>query len=78
MKMPGRRAKKAQMRGSFECAPPLTPARLAIDSAQLHAKIAEAAYFRAARRGFAPGHEIEDWLQAERGIERALGLRPAH
>jgi hypothetical protein len=24
-----------------------------------------AAYFRAERRGFAPGHEIEDWLAAE-------------
>ena len=37
----------------------------------------EAAYFCAERRGFTPGHEIEDWLQAERGIERALGLRRA-
>jgi hypothetical protein len=27
--------------------------------------IAEAAYYRAQRRGFAPGHELEDWLQAE-------------
>jgi len=71
---------RAQMRGrrSFECAPPLTPAGLAIDPADLHARIAEAAYFCAERRGFAPGHEIDDWLQAERGIERALGLRSEH
>lgn len=27
--------------------------------------IAEAAYFNAERRGFAPGHEVADWLQAE-------------
>jgi Protein of unknown function (DUF2934) len=27
--------------------------------------IALAAYWRAERRGFAPGHEIEDWLAAE-------------
>lgn len=78
MKIPARRAKKAQMRGSVKCAPALTPARLAIDPAELHARIAEAAYLCAERRGFAPGHEIEDWLQAERGIERAFGLRSEH
>lgn len=27
--------------------------------------IAEAAYFRAEQRGFAPGGEVDDWLQAE-------------
>ncbi|MGO8924118.1 MAG: DUF2934 domain-containing protein [Xanthobacteraceae bacterium] len=37
-----------------------------------HAAIAEAAYFRAERRGFAPGHELEDWLAAEREIEGRL------
>ncbi len=30
--------------------------------------IAEAAYLIAANRGFAPGHDIEDWLQAEQLI----------
>ena len=29
------------------------------------AKIAELAYFKAENRGFAPGHELEDWLEAE-------------
>lgn len=29
------------------------------------AMVAEAAYFRAERRGFVPGHELEDWLAAE-------------
>ena len=28
-------------------------------------RIATAAYFRAERRGFEPGHELEDWLDAE-------------
>jgi Protein of unknown function (DUF2934) len=27
--------------------------------------IAEAAYYRAERRGFEPGYEVEDWLAAE-------------
>jgi hypothetical protein len=33
--------------------------------------IAEAAYYRAEARSFAPGHEIEDWLQAEKDIDAA-------
>ena len=33
--------------------------------AQLQSWIAEAAYYRAERRGFQPGFEIEDWLAAE-------------
>lgn len=34
--------------------------------------VAEAAYFRAERRGFAPGAELEDWLQAEADVERLI------
>lgn len=33
------------------------------------ARIAERAYWRAERRGFAPGHELEDWLGAEREVD---------
>ena len=33
------------------------------------ARIAEAAYWRAERRGFAPGGEIQDWLEAEKEID---------
>ena len=35
-----------------------------VDPGQRAALIAEAAYFRAQKRGFAPGHEVEDWLAA--------------
>ncbi len=35
-----------------------------------------AAFFRAERRGFAPGHEFEDWLAAEAEIA-ALVPAPA-
>jgi hypothetical protein len=34
--------------------------------------IAEAAYLRAEQRGFAPGHEAEDWLLAEREVDALL------
>ena len=33
------------------------------------ARIAELAYLRAERRGFEPGHELEDWLDAEREVD---------
>lgn len=36
--------------------------------------IAEAAYFRAERRGFEPGHDLEDWLEAEVEVGNALQL----
>jgi len=31
--------------------------------------IAEAAYLRAEARGFGPGHELEDWLAAEKALD---------
>ena len=31
--------------------------------------IAEAAYYRAQKRGFAPGADLEDWFAAEREID---------
>ena len=36
------------------------------------ALIAEAAYFRAEKRGFAAGHETEDWLAAESEVDARL------
>ena len=39
--------------------------------------IAEAAYYRAKQRGFEPGHELEDWIQAEAEVMRRLEGRSA-
>jgi hypothetical protein len=36
------------------------------------ASIAKAAYLNAERRGFAPGHELEDWLAAENEVDQRL------
>jgi Protein of unknown function (DUF2934) len=36
------------------------------------ASIAAAAYEMAARRGFASGHELDDWLAAEREVDSRL------
>ncbi|MBM4182282.1 MAG: DUF2934 domain-containing protein [Betaproteobacteria bacterium] len=45
------------------------------DTAELQEQmIAVAAYFRAEQRGFSPGQEVDDWLQAEKEIaSRATG-----
>ena len=40
-----------------------------VDPKTKQAMIAEAAYYRAEKRGFAPGHDLEDWLEAEALIE---------
>jgi DUF2934 family protein len=39
------------------------------DSVERRSSIALAAYFIAEKRGFAPGHELDDWLAAEAEIE---------
>lgn len=44
-------------------------------AAELYEMIAEAAYYRAQRRGFTPGLEAQDWQQAEAEvIERVRKL----
>jgi hypothetical protein len=45
-----------------------------IDPDRRRALIAQAAYFRAERRHFAPGYENEDWLAAESEVDTALTL----
>ena len=36
----------------------------------LNQLIAETAYYRAQQRGFAPGHELDDWIAAEAEVRR--------
>lgn len=45
--------------------PPVTEPGEQVDKAM----VAEAAYYRAERRSFAPGKELDDWLEAEKEIE---------
>ncbi|MFH1604530.1 MAG: DUF2934 domain-containing protein [Pseudomonadota bacterium] len=35
--------------------------------------VERAAYFRAEKRGFAPGFELEDWIEAEVEVLRLIG-----
>ena len=39
-----------------------------VDAVERWRRIAEAAYYRAERRGFCPGCEMDDWLAAEREV----------
>jgi hypothetical protein len=39
---------------------------------ELRNRIAERAYYRAEQRGFAPGYEMEDWIEAEKEVRGEL------
>ena len=68
---------KAAPRARPRAPPPSDNARIAATLAGpevRHGIIAQAAYFRARRRGFAPGHELEDWLAAEAEVEATLAI----
>ena len=41
-----------------------------MDPDKLRKMIAESAYYKAEKRGFSAGHEIEDWLEAEREVNK--------
>lgn len=50
--------------------------RAPVSAEERRSMIAEAAYLRAERRGFAPGHETEDWLAAEADVDALLKIGP--
>jgi hypothetical protein len=43
-----------------------------IDPELRHEMIATAAYYIAEQRGFAPGHQLEDWYRAQVAIDKEL------
>ncbi|NLT33646.1 MAG: DUF2934 domain-containing protein [Acidobacteria bacterium] len=49
-----------------------SPPPAGITDKERYLLISEAAYYRAEQRGFAPGHELQDWLDAETEVERML------
>jgi len=68
--------KAARKRSRTNALPTLSVQRFPTfdDPEQRAAMTAEAAYFLAERRGFAPGHELDDWLVAEDQIRAQLAL----
>lgn len=55
---------------------PTGNARAHITADELKKLIAEAAYYRAKQRGFEPGFELQDWVEAEAEVKLRVG-RPA-
>jgi len=51
-------------------------ARAEMSADELNKLIAEAAYFRAQERGFAPGYELQDWIEAEAEVMGRIGRSP--
>ncbi|MBK5102658.1 MAG: DUF2934 domain-containing protein [Burkholderiales bacterium] len=45
----------------------------AVDAEERERLVAQAAYFRAEKRGFAPGGELQDWVEAEAEVLRLTG-----
>ena len=39
---------------------------------EVYRLIQESAYFKAKARGFAPGHEVQDWIEAEAEVRERL------
>ena len=50
----------------------VSEARVIASPEDIRQLIAEAAYYKAKQRGFAPGHELEDWVQAESEVMRRV------
>lgn len=67
-----RKAGVTSVSGNFSRTVPRTKIPITIDPILRHELISEAAYFRAERRGFLPGSEVVDWLDAEREIDARL------
>ncbi|MGP0053929.1 MAG: DUF2934 domain-containing protein [Steroidobacteraceae bacterium] len=53
----------------LESAHSIAAGRNSIDPDVRRRLVAAEAYFRAERRGFAAGHELEDWLAAEAAVD---------
>jgi len=45
-----------------------------LSAEQIFALIQEAAYYKAEARGFSPGYEERDWLEAEAEVKARLGV----
>jgi len=54
----------------------LSVADVSISDDERERMIREAAYFRAERRGFAPGDEMSDWLAAESEVLELIEIKP--
>lgn len=50
-------------------------ARSGMSPEEIYRLIQEAAYYKAKARGFQPGHEVQDWIEAEAEVRMRLDDR---
>ena len=50
-------------------------ARADMSPEDIYRLIQEAAYYKAKARGFAPGHEVQDWIEAEAEVRMRIDSR---
>ena len=50
-------------------------ARAGMSPEEIYRLIQEAAYYKAKARGFEPGHEVQDWIEAEAEVRLRLDNR---
>jgi hypothetical protein len=70
MAQPNRRADVQPAPPDAPKSPAGVPDTAKTDADQRHRRISEAAYYRSQRRGFEPGREQDDWLEAEQDVDR--------
>jgi len=49
--------------------------RTQLTAEEVYRLIQETAYFKAKARNFAPGHEVQDWIEAEAEVRRRIESR---
>jgi hypothetical protein len=61
----------------LESTAPVSSLTAPVDPETRRQMVAAEAYFRAERRGFAAGHELEDWVAAEAAVDSRLNQMQA-
>jgi hypothetical protein len=74
--LPSKNPARAQVAGTKQQkgdSKPLPASGPALNVEERNRLVAQAAYFRAEKRGFAPGCELQDWVEAEAEVLRLIG-----
>ena len=70
-----RASKPLQAQRPSKAAPDTPSLQPKLSPEEVYRLIQESAYFKAKARGFAPGHAVQDWIEAETEVRHRLGHR---
>ena len=65
-------SRPVQARKPAKAAPDAPRMQPELSPEEVYKLIQESAYFKAKARGFAPGHEVQDWIEAEQEVRSRL------